>query len=401
MEADLFVNRMDSLFRKFNSSYLPSLALIAALCLSVFTPAIPARAATTLTVTPITWNIIGLDSNNPTSGPNRFPVGARVCSSVSTTNVVVDWYWDTMNANIDLRPGSLNQITIDSISAGGCFDAYFEVEVNRVAGAYDTVRRYHITATDKSGTVSTPTPREMYVEHLISQNRNGITNIKLNGVSIPAGGTMTLVVGNTYTIELDGFTATQGYNQLESFINFPNTIFQVLSVSTTYSANTSPYVSNPNDRLFADACRWDNDPNSPNYRSCIGGDYKSGGTVTTVYSVKIIGGGGTSQNLNTLLYDFSGSSFHYNADYAIGGRVASVIDPTNATITKSFNPDTTTVNGVSALTIKLTNPNDSPVSGYNFTDPLPANMKVASTPNASTSGCGSPTFTPAANDTTL
>jgi hypothetical protein len=327
---------MDSLFRKFNSSYLPSLALIAALCLSVFTPAIPARAATTLTVTPITWNIIGLDSNNPTSGPNRFPVGARVCSSVSTTNVVVDWYWDTMNANIDLRPGSLNQITIDSISAGGCFDAYFEVEVNRVAGAYDTVRRYHITATDTSGTVSTPTPREMYVEHLISQNRNGITNIKLNGVSIPAGGTMTLVVGNTYTLELDGFTATQGYNQLESFINFPNTIFQVLSVSTTYSANTSPYVSNPNDRLFADACRWDNDPNSPNYRSCIGGDYKSGGTVTTVYSVKIIGGGGTSQNLNTLLYDFSGSSFHYNADYAIGGRVASVIDPTNATITKSL-----------------------------------------------------------------
>ena len=56
---------------------------------------------------------------------------------------------------------------------------------------------------------------------------------------------MTLMVGNTYTIELAGYTATQGYNQLESFINFPNTIFQILSVSTTYSANTPPYILGP------------------------------------------------------------------------------------------------------------------------------------------------------------
>jgi hypothetical protein len=72
-------------------------------------------------------------------------------------------------------------------------------------------------------------------------------------VSIPAGGSKTLVVGNTYSIELAGFTATQGYNQLESFINFPNTIFQTLAVSTTYSSDSSPYVSSPNDKLYADA----------------------------------------------------------------------------------------------------------------------------------------------------
>ena len=79
-------------------------------------------------------------------------------------------------------------------------------------------------------TGSSPTPRQIFVEHLVSQNRNEVLNVLLNGVAIPAGGTMNLVVGNTYTIRLEGKTATNGYEQIESFINFPNTIFQVLSV---------------------------------------------------------------------------------------------------------------------------------------------------------------------------
>src|SRR5215472_2907626 len=199
-------------------------------------------AHATLTVTPITWNVIGLDSNNPPSGPKNFPVGARVCSSVATTSVTVNWNWDSPNANVNLRPGSFSSIPIAAIGAGACADAYFEVQVNQIPAAYDTTRRYHITATDGSGTASSPTPRELYVEHLISQNRNSITGIKLNGTAIPAGGSMNLLVGSTYTIELDGGTATQGYNQFEDFISFPNTIFQILSDNTSYSADNSPYV---------------------------------------------------------------------------------------------------------------------------------------------------------------
>ncbi|MHB8882890.1 MAG: beta strand repeat-containing protein, partial [Thermodesulfovibrionales bacterium] len=360
-----------------------------------------ALAAVDLTVTPLTWNVVGLDSNSPASGPNRFPVGVRVCSSAATADVTVNFVWDSSNANINLRPGSLSAITIPSLAAGGCSDAYFEVEVTRDAAAYDTVRRYHITATDASGTASTPTPREIYVEHLVSQSRNGITTIRLNGVDVPAGGSMSLMVGNTYLIELDGFTATQGYNQLESFINFPNTIFQVLSVSTTYSSNTSPYVSSPNDKLYADACLWASDPNSPNYRSCIGGDYKSGGSVTTTYTVKILSGGGTSESLYSLLYDFSGSSYHYNADYSVGARIANIIDPASAGISKTFSPDPTSLNGISALTITISNPNPGTVSGYNFTDTLPANMTVAATPGATTSGCGTPIFAPTAGASSI
>jgi len=381
------------------------LSLIVVCFFSLLTP-VAASAAVTLTIAPSSWNDIGLDSNTPATGPGNFPVGARVCSSVATTNVAVNYVWDTNNAFVDLRAGSLTTITIPSIPAGQCKDAFFEVAVVKTAAAFDTTRRYHITATDLSGTISTTTPREIYVEHLISQNRNSISDVKFGAtiptlVSVPAGGSMDMVVGNTYVIQLLGGTATQGYNQFEAFINFPNTIFQILSVSTTYSADDSPFVPGPfptaSDKLYADACLWENDPNSPNYRSCVDGDFKAGGnTVITTYTIKVVSGGGTSQPLNTLLYDFSGSSYHYNGDFTTGARIANVIDPTSATIAKSFSPNPTSLNGISALTITLTNPNAGTVGGYNFVDNLPANLVVANPPSATTTGCGAPTLTAAA-----
>jgi len=359
-----------------------------------------AQAAVTLTAAPVTWNVIGLDSNSPATGPHLFPVGARICSSVATTNVAVNFVFDTANANVNLRAGSLSSINLPAIGAGQCADAYFEVDVTQIAGAFDTTRRYHITATDVSGTVSTVTPRELYVEHLISQNRNSVSDVKFGPVgcgagntctSVAAGGSMNLVVGNSYDIQIFGGTATQGYNQFEDFINFPNTIFQIQAVNTTYSADNSPYVPNPNDKLYADACLWQNDPNSPIYRACTGGDFKAGGnSVVTTYTLKIISGGGTSQTLGSLLYDFSGSSYHYNADFGVGARIANIIDPTSATISKSFNPSTTSINGISALTITLTNPNPGTLGGYNFVDNLPANLVVATPNGAATSGCGAP-----------
>jgi uncharacterized repeat protein (TIGR01451 family) len=368
---------------------------------------LPIAAQATLTVTPLTWDVVGLDSNSPATGPRHFPVAARVCSDVATTNVAVNFIWDSANANINLRSGSLSTLNFASLPANGCSDAYFEAEVTALPAAFDTVRRYHIAATDSSGTVSTPTPRELYVEHLVSQNRNAITNIRFGPnpgslTSVAPGGAMNLVVGNTYTIELSGGTATQGYEQLEAFINFTNTVFQILAVNTTYSANTSVYVSSPSDKLYANACGWESDPNSPNYRSCVGTPGKTGGNnIVTQYTIRIIGGGGSSQALNSLMYDFSGSSFHYNADYSTSARIANIIDPTTAGIAKAFSPNPATVNGVSALTITLSNPNAGELGGYAFVDNLPANMFIATPANATTSGCGTPTLTAAAGTQTI
>lgn len=100
-----------------------------------------------LTVTPpSTWNIIGLDSNIPAAGPNRFPVGAKVCRSETVTNVDATLIRGPVNPIICLRPGSLNLLIILSIAAGICANVFFEVEVNYVASAFDTFPQYHITA---------------------------------------------------------------------------------------------------------------------------------------------------------------------------------------------------------------------------------------------------------------
>jgi len=167
--------------------------LLAALCSALFsTNAV--LAAGELTIHPLTWNMIGLDSNNPATGPHVFPVGARVCNTtgLAMPDVVVDFHWDSPNDYINLRSGSLTSITIASLAAGACYDAYFEVDVTRTSAAFDTVRRYHITATSGSYTASTPTPRELYVEHLIEQSRNYSQDFKLNGVSVAPGGSMML-----------------------------------------------------------------------------------------------------------------------------------------------------------------------------------------------------------------
>ena len=356
-------------------------------------PQYSAFAATTLTVTPISWNIVGLDSNNVNVGPNDFPVGARVCNTGAAVavNVTATFVWDSANALINIRPGTNTALSVSSLAIGACTDFYFEVEVTRNPAAYDTTRRYHIAVTADGGasTGSTPTPRELYVEHLISQNRNTVSDIQY-GLTIPTltsvagGGTMSLLVGQTYFIRIVGATATQGYEQIESFITIPNTIFQIRSVAATYSAESSPALVPPYDKLYGDACVWENDPNSPNYRACNGVG-KAGGNITVTYQVTILQAPSAPlvnpQALSTLIYDFSGSSYHYNSDFGVSTRYAYILDPSAVTITKNFSPDPTSVGGISTLTLTLTNPTPVTQTSLNFTDTLPISpgaMLVAS-----------------------
>jgi LPXTG-site transpeptidase (sortase) family protein len=373
---------------------------ISGLIVSVFQPQVDVFAAAALTVVPLTWNVIGLDSNNVSVGPNHFPVGARVCNTgdSAATNVTATFVWDSSNTYVNNRPGTNTTLSVSSLAAKTCTDFYFEVQVTRNALAYDTTRRYHVAVTADGGlSSSTPTPRELYVEHLVSQNRNAVTDVRfgttlaaldLPASSVPAGGTMNLMVGNTYYIRMIGFTATQGYEQLESFINIPNTIFQVLSVSTTYTADTSAYVDSPNDKLYGDACKWENDPGSPNYRSCLDVG-KVGGDIRVTYQVKILRVPGAPlvnpQPLSTLIYDFSGSSFHYNSDYGVSTRYANII---NASLTKSFSPKTILPGETSTLTFTITNPGTSSISNVNFTDDLPTNLSLSNT-NVAYDQCGS------------
>jgi len=323
-----------------------------------------------LTVTPVSWNVVGLDSNNPTVGPDTFQVGARVCNTGGTAvnSIVGDFIWDSTNAFINLSGAST--LNLSSLNAGACTDFYYPVTITRSSLAYNATRRYHIAVSATGiSTITTPTPREIYVEKIISQNRNSVNSIV---------GPTTVFVGQTYNYTVNASTATQGYEQLEAFLNLPNIIFQVLAISTTYSSPAGA----TNDKFYADACGWDNNPLSATYRSCIGPQNyvggKAGGTISTTYTVKVLSTGVTIAS--TLIMDFSGSSYHYNSDYGLGINsitITSVPAPVpNVGLQKSVTPNSAAqlIPGADlTYTIAFTNTGTAGASSLVVTDPIPGN----------------------------
>src|SRR5215208_573874 len=113
------------------SIYLRIVLLIALVAVSIFQPHSTVYAAASLTVNPITWNVVGLDSNNVNIGPNNFPVGVRVCNTgdLTATGITADFVWDSSDPYINLRSGSSDPITLASLPEGACEDFYFEVTV--------------------------------------------------------------------------------------------------------------------------------------------------------------------------------------------------------------------------------------------------------------------------------
>ncbi len=185
-------------------------ALVATTILGLFLmgPLPAARAAAVLDIQPITWNVIGLDSNNVNVGPNTFEIGARVCNIGDTvaTNVIVTFVPDApINPYISVQDGVTTLVraslpfgpTAQPIGNVGpipdnCADFYFIIVIERTDAAYDTTQLFHITAVaDGLAPVSTPANRELYVEHLVSQNRNSVEsftglaalNVNVSGLS--------------------------------------------------------------------------------------------------------------------------------------------------------------------------------------------------------------------------
>jgi uncharacterized repeat protein (TIGR01451 family) len=326
-----------------------------------------ASGAPALTVEPIAWDVIGLDSNDVSDGPSTFPVAARACNvgTDPATSVVASVVWDSVNAFIDLSgPSSLG---VDSIAAGGCHDFYFNVQIQRDADAYDTTRAYHIEVTaDGVSTVSTPVPRQLLVERLVSQNRNRIDAITGAG-GIGDLAPTTVYVGETYTYQLHGSTAPNGYEQLETFLDFPNVIFQILSVDATYTAP----VGGTGDSVYADSCSWDPDPTSATYLECSGSG-KAGGDIVLTYVVKILSAG--SATVSGVIYDFSGSSYHYNSDYGVDTISITALEDADLTVTKSDSKDPVSTGESFDYQIEVTNNGPTDATSVVLNDTLPTGV---------------------------
>ncbi|MGD8822763.1 MAG: hypothetical protein PVG63_06645, partial [Anaerolineales bacterium] len=117
---------------------------------------------------------------------------------------------------------------------------------------------------------------------------------------------------------------------------------------------------------------------------------KVGGTISVTFEVEILSVPSNPlsnpQGLSTLIYDFSGSSYHYNSDFSVSTRYANIV---NATITKSFSPKTIHPGDTSILTFSIDNPGSSEMTDLNFDDTLPSGLSIASG-TINYSGCGTP-----------
>ena len=143
-------------------------------------------------------------------------------------------------------------------------------------------------------------------------------------------------------------------------------------VVSEYEAPPGAMVEGP----YADACGWDPDPASPDYMSCTGPippefapGGKAGGDVVVTYEVEVIGTG--TGSLSSLIYDFSGSSFHYNKDF--GEKVVIVVaEDTDLTVDKT--PDSQMINAGDdvVFTIAVTNNGPSTAKGVTLSDALPS-----------------------------
>ena len=335
-------------------------AIVGALTLALVQSA---AAAPSLAVSTITWNVIGLDSNKVDEGPARYPVGTRACNTGDTaaSNVVASFVWDTANTLISLvGPASRAR---DSLEPGTCADFYFQVALQRDASIYDTTRGYHVeVSADGVAPATTPLGRELYVERLVSQNRNEILSL--------AGPSM-VVVGGVYTYSFKARTAPGGYEQLEHFAGFPAEMFDILSVESEYTQPTGA----TNDGKYADACGWDSDPASANYLSCVGPESFSGGKagdeISATYVVRVIGAG--TGTLEPSVYDFSGSSFHYNADFPARALTVTAVEPAPGETPPAFPPagctsvtlshDEIQVGVVSSITVQAADASGAPFAG--------------------------------------
>lgn len=230
----------------------PLLALVA-----LAPMASPASALTVVggdtNVTTLGWSVVGLDSNNVAVGPDEFPVGARYCTSTPVSGLTAHWQWlgtgsTTDNSLIKLADVAPAYETITAFNpqttivvGQTCYDAYWNVKLTRSAAAYDVDRGYQISFADAGGTQlgSTNALRRIYVEKLVSQNRNTVGSVSLDG-----GGT-TLVAGNTYDFTVTGSTSTS-YDQLTFASIFPAPAFQLLDANYTYTTATAwPVTASP------------------------------------------------------------------------------------------------------------------------------------------------------------
>jgi LPXTG-site transpeptidase (sortase) family protein len=349
-------------------------------------PIVSTHAAPILTIEPITWNVIGLDSQDVNVGPNHFLVGARVCNEgdSAASNIAVTFVWDSPNPLINISGPA--DFSLASLAANSCRDFYFGIEVTRSTEAYNSSREYHIqVSADDLSDIRTPNNREIFVQPLDLQG--DVPDPVPDYLSGPSE----VEVGQTYQYTARSDSLPSDNTQLMHLVYFPPDMFRIVSVSASYDNPTDA----TNDKMYADACGWENDLTSQDYLSCVGPVNYAGGVVggssTTTYNVEVLSSG--TFTLTNLIYNYQNGSYHYQANYGADelGVVASAQATETPTVTVT-QTGTLTPTLTSSPTVTGTPPTPTP-SPTNTATPTVTGTPPTATSTPTTTGTATPTVT--------
>jgi LPXTG-site transpeptidase (sortase) family protein len=349
-------------------------------------PIANSNAAPILTIEPITWDVAGLDSQDVNAGPNRFLVGARVCNEGDSTaeNITVNFFWDSPNPLINISGPA--EFSLASLAADSCRDFYFGIQITRSNEAYASSREYHIQASaDGLADIRTPDNREIYVQPLDLQG--DVPDPVPDYLSGPSQ----VEVGQTYQYVARSDSLPADNAQLVHQVYFPPNMFRIVSVSASYDIPADA----TNDKMYADACGWDNDLTSPDYLSCVGPANYSGGVVggssTTTYNVEVLASG--TVTLTNLIYNYQNGDYYYQANYGADQLVvvanSQATETPTATVTETSTPTPTLT---SSPTVTGTPPTATP-SPTNTTTPTVTGTPPTSTPTPTNTATSTPTVT--------
>jgi len=297
----------------------------------------------TLQLTKGSWDILGLDHNNVNVGPNQYLIQIRVKNNALTTanNVTANLTFTSTNPYIYLAANETSNKYLGDIAPGVTVDVFYLVEVSRNTLAYLTSRNYTVTVGGTNTGSADTINGTLYVEKLVSQNRNDVVSIT---VSNP-----TPAIGDVIAVTVVSTTASATYDIVNlPLTNYNPAILQPLNVTVTYGPNTSNNV-----RLDS--------PGQTNFVS--------------VWLFNVTGAGVT--RLFGLITDRSGSSYHYNSDFGENITIRAV-EKADLAIAKAVNNTAPNIGDTVKFTLTVVNYGPNNATGVYVVDNLPAQLQFVS-----------------------
>lgn len=266
-----------------------------------------ARAATTSLSTQIlSWSTIGLDSNKPvTDGPHSFLIQARVTNTGAAPATAVQATFAFGAGTSYLSLTSAAAFPLNTIAAGSSKDVFYVIKITPPAtpntpsnDAFGKTRPFTITATSPDA-ANAAAGQTLLIEKLNSQNRNSVASATVSPASP--------LVGQPFTVTVVTTTTGGGnFDDVSPLMTYNPSLATLDSVTTHYDIPGQDETD-----IYANLV---------------------GGTMTSVFHFRASAAG--NQNFFYLIYDKSGGSHHYNADF--GGAITVPVQP-RQTLTKTVN----------------------------------------------------------------